>query len=56
MILYLYNNQQFLRYVVNAYVRLMLPFARKFVYDIAPKASIFSHDVEVKSPVRWCSG
>ena len=25
----------------------MLPLARKFVYDIIPKTSIFSHDVEV---------
>ena len=32
---------------VNDYVRLMLPLARKFVYDIAPKASVFSHDVEI---------
>ena len=32
---------------MNAYARLMLPLARKFVYDIAPKTSIFSHDIEV---------
>ena len=28
-------------------MRLMLPLARKLVYDIVPKASIFRHDVEV---------
>ena len=28
-------------------MRLMLPLARKFVYEIIPKTSIFSHHVEV---------
>ena len=32
---------------MNAYVRLMLSLARKFVYDIKSKASICSHHVEV---------